>query len=625
MKKQLLILMVLFAFIGLSAKAQNEKAKLDASKAEGGATKSAILISPLKSKTGIHEMDTKWQSVLTHVMSENESPNNELLQKLKEEKTKEKFASSNDKSIDSENSTQTITPVIGTNFGGTSSTGCPLDNTIAISNGGKIISLVNNSINYYNMSGTLLYTSDIWTWYGDNTLVNNICDPKVLYDSGSDKFIFYSQTCDAISANSKIIIAFSTTNDPQGSWNTYEFSGNPLGDNSWFDYPKIAVSNNEFYVTGNLFYQGGGYNQSIIYQMNKLNGYAGVSINYQYWSGIAGNPFTLLPVSYGQQGNYGPGVYLVSTETASSSTIHFYDLTNDIGSSPVLNHYTVSTTSYSGGGQAGQLGGSDYLDNGDTRTQSGFYLNGIIHFVFHSDIGSGWNGINYNRLNVSLLTNTSSTFGLSGSFDYCYPAVSSFATSATDKSVMIVFERAGTTIYPETRVVNCDNAMAWSSSTLVKGGASYLSQCYDPAKTSERWGDYTGISRKNNSSSPSVWVSAAYGSSSHYWNTWIAQINATGSGAGITENNNNESVNLYPNPVNDIFKTEFVIDKTQLIKINIVDIEGRVVKQLYEGLATQGENVYTFNKGNLSNGFYFLQIINSTNQTIKNEKFIIGN
>ncbi|MBK6820752.1 MAG: hypothetical protein IPG85_14685 [Bacteroidetes bacterium] len=55
-------------------------------------------------------------------------------------------------------------------------------------------------------------------------------------------------------------------------------------------------------------------------------------------------------------------------------------------------------------------------------------MNGKLHFTFHSDIGNGWNGINYNRLTVSSLTNQSTTFGLSGSYDYSYPSVASFQT-----------------------------------------------------------------------------------------------------------------------------------------------------------------------------------------------------
>jgi hypothetical protein len=590
--------------------------------ANGGATKSEVMLVSRKGMIPAHTMDTAWKPVITRIIPGHETPFNEELQNLKNQKTLEKFSNYNIKDTQTELQPKVVNPTIGSNFIGNAGTGCPLDNTVAISNGGNIVSLVNSNISYYNTAGTLLYTGDIWSWYGDASLSNSICDPKVLYDSGADRFIFYTQTCDGISANSKVIVAFSTTNDPMGTWWYYEFTGNPLNDNSWFDYPKIGVSNNEFYVTGNLFYQGGGYNQSVLYQMNKWDGYSGGSIQWQYWSGIDGNPFTLLPLSYGQQGNYGPGIYLVSTETWNSSTLHFYDLTDDLTSaSETLNHYVVSTTPYSIGGQAGQAGGGN-LDVGDTRAQSGFYLNGTAHFVFHSDIGSGWNGINYNRLDVAAHTNTSATFGLSGSYDYCYPSVASVSTSISDKSVMIAFERAGPSIYPEFRVVGCDDATVWSSSVGVQTGYSNLSNCYDSNHGAQRWGDYTGISRKYDAALPTVWVSGAYANGSNYWNTWIAEIGAL---IGIEDQAGLPGFNLYPNPVTTEFKTQFNLPSNEWIKINIVNMEGQVVKELYNGFAAQGENIFTFNKTNLPNGVYFLRIQNNTNQPLKNEKFIIGN
>lgn len=599
---------------------QSIKPTMDASKAQGGGTKSELQITPLKGTIGIQTMETEWAPVLTHILPYHSTPKNEDIIQLKAQKTIDKFSNINPSPQSTEDVMQGIVPTIGSNFIGNSGTGCPLDNTVAISNGGKIISLVNSNIAYYNTSGTLLYTSDIFSWYGSGSLVNNICDPKVIYDSGDDRFIFFTQTCDGISANSKVIIAFSTSNDPQGGWFYYELTGNPLNDGSWFDYPKIGVSNNELYVTGNLYYQGGGYNQSVIYQIKKSEGYAGGSLQWQYWSGIAGSPFTLCPLSNGQQGNYGPGVYLASVEIpgSTSSTLHFYDLTDDLTSpSEQLNHYTITTPAYSVAGNASQSGGGN-LDNGDTRTQSGFYLNGNAHVVFASDIGSGWNGINYNRINVGTLTNTNSTFGLVGSYDYCYPAVASCGVNSNDQSAMIVFERSGSSIFPETRVVSIDDGYNWSASTLVKAGNQPVTVCGNP----NRWGDYTGIARKYNSTTPTVWVSGAYGSSGNYWDTWIAEV--VGVGVGVEENSDVSSLNLYPNPVIDNFKTEFTLERTEKINIRIIDIQGKVVKDLYTGVATQGENIFTFNKGNLVDGAYFLQILTIENQTIKNEKFIVS-
>lgn len=624
MKSKLLITLLL-AFIGLSTFSQEQKIMLDESKKLGSATKSEMFTIECSGEVNTPSADLKWKPILTKKVYKSfrpKVPDYELIEQIKSEKLLIKQQNTQKTQDDFEFS-KTVTPIVGTNFLGNINNGSsPLDNSIAISNGGIIVSVANNTIEIDNISGSNLYYNDIATFFNDPQ-ITTVCDPVVLYDKIADRFIFFFQECSGNSANSYIAICFSKTNNPAtGGWWKYKLTGNPLNNNSWFDYPKIAISNNELYITGNLFNNSSVFQQAILYQIQKAAGYSGGSLNWQYWYNISGSPFTLLPVGSGQGLSYGPGCFLVATAAGGASTIKLYDLTDDMtATNEQLNYYSISTTAYSPAANASQLGTSCLLDNGDCRTLSGFYLNGIIHFVFHSDIGSGWNGINYNRLTVSTTSNQSSMFGLSGSYDYSYPSVSSFATSTTDKSVMIGFGRASSSIYPEVRVVNCDNAMNWSGSTLVKSSSSYASYT---STTTERWGDYTGTTRKHNSSTPSIWMSGMYGTTSNLWNTWIAEIhdNSTTGTEDILENTNN--LKIYPNPIAESFTIAFTLSENTNLEISIFDISGRIVKELYKGKGLQGDNIFSFNKANLSTGTYFLIIQNNSN-IIKNEKIIITN
>ena len=365
------------------------------------------------------------------------------------------------------------------------------------------------------------------------------------------------------------------------------------------------------------------FQEALLYQIEKNNGFIGGNLNWQYWHNITSSPFTLLPVSYGQQGNYGPGCYLVATSSSGASSIDLYDLTDNMSASnEQLNHYSISTTSYSPAADGNQLGTTRQLDNGDCRALSGFYLNGLIHFVFHSDYSIGYNGINYNRLNVSTQTNTSSKFGLTN-YEYSYPSVASFATTTSDKSVMIGFGRTSSTLYPQVRVVNCDNSMTWGSSTLVKSGTGYCDYTAI-GSGAERWGDYTGISRKHNNSAATVWMNGMFGTTSNNWNTWIAEITGTFGTTGIDNIYKSDNFKLYPNPIYQEFKTEFELEASSIISIAIYDLQGKLVKTLYSGFANTGNNQFTFNKSNLEIGTYFMTII-SNNKTLKNEKIIIAN
>ena len=528
--KNFFCIAVMLVFISTNIFAQEQKVKLDESKKLGSAKRSQEFTMLCLGEINPSTSALKGKSIAKNLLCEREPkiPDYKLLEKIKNKKLllkKQQNNLDNYKIPYSELNTQSVIPVVGSNWlGNENNQSSPLDNSIAISDGGIIVSVANTTIEIDDMASNNLYYNDIPTFFNDLT-ISNTCDPVILYDKLSDRFIFFFQECSSNSANSYLCLCFSKTNNPAtGGWWKYKLTGNPLNNSCWFDYPKIAVSNNELYITGNLFTNGSTFNQSILYQIPKNSGYNGGAISWQYWSNISGAPFTLLPVGNGQGLSYGPGCFLVSTTAAGASNIKLYDLTDDMSATnEQLNYYSVSTSAYSPAGNALQLGTSCKLDNGDCRVLSGFYLNGIIHFVFHSDFGSGWNGINYNRLTVGTLTNQSLKFGLVGN-DYSYPSVVSYASLATDKSVMIGFGRAASSIYPEVRVVNCDDLGNWSGSTLVKSSSSYVT--YTSA-TKERWGDYTGTTRKHNSSTPSIWMNGMYGTTVHNWNTWIAEIHNT--------------------------------------------------------------------------------------------------
>ncbi|MGB3079967.1 MAG: T9SS type A sorting domain-containing protein [Saprospiraceae bacterium] len=621
MKKLIIVALLVIAYINLNA--QFKKAEIPSSaKVISRGTKSKEYHALLLGEITPVSIDLSWKPVLSNISIEHHSEFDQKLELIKKQKTQLKLNNLFQPDEETSSSRGGGSPTVGSNFPGNANTGTsPLDNSLAISNGGRIVSVANASIEFYNTNGSMTFSNKIDVFFNDPT-ITDICDPVVIYDSGADKFIFFAQECSGSPDNTNLLICFSKTNNPSGGWWKYKLTGDPTASSTWFDYPKLAVSTNELYITGNSFSQSGNFREALLYQIEKNNGFTGGNINWQYWNEIDGNPFTLLPVSYGQQGNYGPGCYLVATESSGSSSIELYDLTDDMSSSSEqLNHYTISTAAYSPAGDGLQFGTSTGLDNGDCRVLSGFYLNGIIHFVFHSDYSNGYNGINYNRLDVNSQTDVHSMFGLDG-YEYSYPAVASFASTENDKSVMIGFGRTASTIYPEVRVVFCDQNMNWGNSTLVRIGDGFSDYTASGGDT-ERWGDYTGIHRKHNNSTPTVWMSGMYGTTSNDWATWIAEITGSGSMTGIETVNNDSKFRVYPNPAYQEFKTEFELAANAKITIAIYDDQGKLVKSLFNGSGISGKNQFTFNTSNLRPGTYFISI-NSNNQLLKNEKIIIA-
>jgi hypothetical protein len=614
--------------LSINAQSTNELKKLPA----GDGKRSQLFKAEKIGEASLKKFDTKWQPCLSYQISKNENDDNKLLEKLKEAKLQLKLRNqnkSNSKSIgeikDSK-SNYLLKPTVGTNFGGNTNNGCPPDNSIAVSNGGYIISVQNSNIYLFDTTGFLYNNTNLVNFYNDNTLSTSLCDPKVIYDSGSDRFIFFSQTCDGQSSTSKIIISFSKTNNPTNGWWVYKITGNPLNDGSWFDYPKMGVSTDDLFVTGNLFFGSGGYNESVVYQIDKNDGFSGSpTVNWQLWSNIVGNPFTLLPLSNGQQGNYGPGIYLASTKSFGGNSIGLYHITDNLNNSPSMNFSSVVTSNYSAAADAQQSSTSYNLDGGDCRIQDGFYLNGIAHIVFHHD-SANYNVIDYTRIDVNSKKATHRLIAATGFKDYAYPSIASFSTNQNDKAVAIGFLASGSTIYPEVRVKLFDNDFNSDTSIIVRYGDSFVgSNCYDGNKSAVRWGDYSGMSRLQNSALPQVWMNGCYGNFSSKWSTWIAQVKSNYQPDAISKIiNPSEKLKISPNPTSNRYEISFVAKQIEQVSFQLININGQVVDELYNGLVYLGENKFSFQRNNLPNGIYFLNIINQSGKTLNHEKIIIA-
>ncbi|MFN8358829.1 MAG: T9SS type A sorting domain-containing protein [Candidatus Kapaibacterium sp.] len=380
-------------------------------------------------------------------------------------------------------------------------------------------------------------------------------------------------------------------------------------------------------VAGNLFNDNTGFSESIIYQLGKNNAYAGTNLRWKLWTDITGSPRYLYPVSYGQQGNYGPGLYFITQSPGSGNSVELYEITDEVGSNPQLTRNQIFKSDYEPSGYAQQLGTTVELITGDCKIINAFYLEGIIHYVFQSDYqSSNYTGINYNRLDVRTLTNVSYSYGQNG-FDCAYPTVASYGTSRTDNSVIICYLRSGPRIYPETRVIVFDSTKTWSNSLLVKSGTTYVDAFqYD---NTARWGDYTGIAYTYNSTAPEIWVSGCYGTTQklftttyNCFRTWIAQINSRTLSTDEHDLKQTPALQLFPNPMVDFCSIDFTLARPSIVRIDITDMSGSVVAPLFNGQLNQGKNMLTFNRKALSSGVYMVTIT-ARDTVIISKKLII--
>ncbi|HEV7231677.1 MAG TPA: T9SS type A sorting domain-containing protein [Bacteroidia bacterium] len=529
----------------------------------------------------------------------------EANRKLMEEKTKLKQHNANKTISPSKSQTLSpLSPVMHSNFGGLKGGGPP-DNGTAVSNGNYIINTINASMAVYDTSGNSLYSMSLTSFFGLPS-GSYLTDPRVIYDSYADRFIL------AITGgNLTEHIAFSQTNNPTGAWNKYDYAPNGNGSSQqYLDYPYCGVTEYEYFMQVLDLQSGNG----VLMQISKAEGYKGDSLRIKKWT-AGGN---VCMANHGQSGSpYGTKAYFV--ETPGGSAVTLYELSDTLGGNPKLNTYNLTVpNAYSVAGKVSEKGSSSTLEPTDNRVGNAIFLNGTIHFAFQTDYNNlGYWVICYNRINVAAKTMTTYYHTASNS-DLCQPSLASFASSPTDKTVLLCYQESNPNIYPSIRTIICDDAGNWSNVLNVKDGTGALNNY-------GRWGDYTSCTRRHNAKIPTAWLSAEYGSASTP-PTWIAEITLNGGTVtGISETPASvQNMKVFPNPLTeDRFTIEFELPAdTKQLTISLVDTRGRIVKELFSGEGFAGETSLTFNKNPLGSGLYFVRV-NDSDKIVKTAKLLI--
>lgn len=527
-------------------------------------------------------------------------------------------------------------PQVLRNFEGNISNGIPNDNDMAISNDGMIVSVVNSEIDVFNTAGDMKSDISLEKFGESLKIVGNKYDPKVLYDPDEDRFIiaFLNGRTDS---TSYIILAFSETNDPTGDWNLFYLPGNPLMDTSWSDFPMIALTNDELFLTINLLYNDSswqkGFKQTVIWQMDKYSGYQGDTLIYKLYSGIKyqGNSIRNLCPVQGGSGLVGPDIYFLSDKNFSNQTDTFFlvHLTGkmDDPSTKIEVQLIQSDNEYGVAPSADQADpfNTHSLQTNDARVLSAYIQNSKIHFV--------GNSVNFNNnlatIFHSIITDLAETPKIHLDIidhpylEFGYPSIVYVGTGTGDKA-LIMANHTSDTVYPGYSTMLYDNG-EYSDVAIAKRGDTWINAY---SESDERWGDYTGLQRKYNEPGK-VWASGYFGRMKKSTlndprtsvnGTWISELTGNVS-AGIKESEKPSNTKIYPNPANDIILIDFETKSTEFLTYKLYDAQGKEVKLLMRALTKAGENQFTLSLAPLENGVYFLEISNE-NQKILTKKII---
>lgn len=526
------------------------------------------------------------------------------------------------------------TPTVLRSFQGNVYSGVPNDNTMAISNGNKLISAINTTIYVYDVDSLELLKSYSLVSFSQalSYTSSHRYDPKLMYDPQEDKFIIVFLAGASSDTKSHIILGFSESNDPLGNWNLYTLPGNPLpGDTSWTDYPAIALSGDEFFVTGNLLRYGGtwqeSFKQSVIWQMDKQAGYRGDSLDMRLYYNIhhEGKPVRNIHPVQGGDHLYGPGMYFLSNRNFAlqNDTFFLIDVTGNRNEPATrLNlRPLIADKTYGAPPDARQFGNNLFQTN-DARVLGAFYQNNKIQFVGNTiDTTSGFAAIYHGIISYPETANELHGVILSDSvIEYGYPKITYIGVNPWEDQALITFDHTSPSHFAGIASVYYKGDDTYSHLKLVKEGTSYVNVYSEAA---ERWGDYTGSQRKYNEPGI-VWMSGYHGQKINLQRrntTWIAELRSPE--VDIPAPYDKLTARTWPNPVSDnIVNMELFLPVSGTLEVDVIDINGRILDQLHSAEEPAGFQMISFSTASLRAGMYFLRFVHNE-EVIETQKLIV--
>lgn len=514
----------------------------------------------------------------------------------------------------------------------------PNDNDVAISDSGFVMSVVNTNIYIKNINtGVASAVKSLAAFTAPVNSKHQESDPKVLYDPKSDRFIFMCFT-GFVDTTSKLIFGFSQTNNPNGAWNLYTLPGNPLNNNLWSDYPMLAMTEKELFLSINLLRNDSswqtGFVETVIWQIKKDSGYAGLPLgafmhyNIKYGSKSIRN---LCPAKGGSK-LYKPNMYFISNRNFASmnDTVFLVNVTDTIGAptNTLTVKALVSNQPYyfpPAGRQPNTLGtaiSTQSLACNDARTLGAFFENNTIQYVHNTKNPANNQVTTY----YGVVTNPQSASPIAKGYiiandtmDFGYPNISYAGNSATDNTAIINFNHSSPKVFAGCSAMRADALGNFSPILRIKNGLKTIDLL---SSNLERWGDYSGSQRRYNKPGQ-VWISGYY---SYQYNTvykyvhaaWIAQIGLDANQVlGVSESVKNEpSVLLFPNPAQDLFSVDFTIAKPEYMTFELLDAQGKLVTVLMRDWIKLNQNTFQFSLRDVNTGIYFLKITGNNNTNI---------
>jgi|GEM_PF-2977425 len=359
-----------------------------------------------------------------------------------------------------------------------------------------VMTTLNSQVQIQNRSGTVLSTVTLNSFWAPVGGAPDCFDPRVLYDSFNNRWIF-SAVADAAKNTSAILIGVSQTSNPTGNWNLYRIKADSSSA-AWADYPSVGFNKDWIVVTANMFLISNDSLQNVnLYIFSKTNLYANGSGNYRLFQDTSGQGFTIVPSQ--TYDNSLATEYMIEDWDSTQGQLRISTITGPVGAEILTlgtafpagpNSWSYSATNTF----LPQLGTSQKLDQGDSRILDCVYRNGKIwaaHTVLLPSVNptrcaAQWWQINTNGavLQVGRIDDPS------GTTSYAYPTI---GVNKNDDA-MIGYSRFSATQYVSANYAfrfATDPLSTLRADTVFKAGLGAYYKTLGAANDPNRWGDYS--------------------------------------------------------------------------------------------------------------------------------------
>ncbi|MCF8332487.1 MAG: T9SS type A sorting domain-containing protein [Bacteroidales bacterium] len=86
--------------------------------------------------------------------------------------------------------------------------------------------------------------------------------------------------------------------------------------------------------------------------------------------------------------------------------------------------------------------------------------------------------------------------------------------------------------------------------------------------------------------------------------------------ASVEENFTVSSVDVYPNPADDIQNLSFALSNKTSVSVELLDVNGRKVREVFRGMISAGNHQLNYSFRNMNSGLYFLRVLINDKQHV---------